>query len=68
MEYAPPHKISNKKKQLKIMSHYAKNGILAVWAPGANGLQPSGDGADHSVAKIGGKGSVVYLAQDNSDF
>jgi hypothetical protein len=58
-------KIPRNKMQGKIARHYQNMGILAVYAPGEAGLKVNSDGSQESEM-IAGKGSVVFLSQDQA--
>lgn len=53
--------------QKQVAKHYQQMGILAVYAPGAEGLKVAEDGSTEA-GKISGKGSIVFLSQDASSF
>ena len=58
---------SRAKLQKKVTKHYQEMGILAVYAPGVEGLKVATDGSVEA-GKIADKGSVVFLSQDSSSF
>ena len=59
---------SRSKIQSKVARYYQKMGILAVYAPGQDGLKVAADGS-HESGQIAGKGSVVFLGHDqDQDF
>ena len=58
---------SRAKKQKDVAAHYQKMGILAVFAPGVEGLKVAADGSVEA-GKICDRGSVVFLSQDSSSF